>query len=90
MGALSGIQKTFETDRVIAQLFPGQALLNWLDMARERVAFQGLREYVGWVMESVKAGLAFNELVRTGKVTPINWSRPSGLWFGLPIVRQKQ
>ena len=70
--ALSGDpEDIYETDRVIAQLFPeDEALLNWLDMARERVAFQGLPSRICWLGygERVKAGLAFNELVRTGKV----------------------
>ena len=54
--ALSGDpEDIYETDRVIAELFPeDEALLNWLKMAKERVAFQGChRESVGWAMESV-------------------------------------
>lgn len=70
--ALSGDpEDIYETDRVIAELFPeDEALLNWLEMARERVAFQGLPSRICWLGygERVKAGLAFNELVRTGKV----------------------
>lgn len=70
--ALSGEpEDIYETDRVIAELFPeDEALLNWLEMARERVAFQGLPSRICWLGygERVKAGLAFNELVRTGKV----------------------
>jgi urocanate hydratase len=70
--ALSGDpEDIYETDRVIAELFPeDESLLNWLKMARERVAFQGLPARICWLGygERVKAGLAFNELVRTGKV----------------------
>ena len=70
--ALSGDpQDIYETDRVIAELFPNdEPLLHWLKMARERVAFQGLPARICWLGygERVKAGLAFNELVRTGKV----------------------
>ena len=70
--ALSGDpEDIYETDRVIAELFPeDEALLNWLSMAKERVAFQGLPSRICWLGygERVKAGLAFNELVRTGKV----------------------
>ena len=70
--ALSGDpEDIYETDRVIAELFPeDESLLNWLEMARERVAFQGLPSRICWLGygERVKAGLAFNELVRTGKV----------------------
>ena len=70
--ALSGDpQDIYETDRVIAELFPNdEPLLHWLKMARERVDFQGLPARICWLGygERVKAGLAFNELVRTGKV----------------------
>ena len=70
--ALSGDpQDIYETDRVIAELFPNdEPLLHWLKMAKERVAFQGLPARICWLGygERVKAGLAFNELVRTGKV----------------------
>ena len=70
--ALSGDpQDIYETDRVIAELFPeNESLLHWLKMAKERVAFQGLPARICWLGygERVKAGLAFNELVRTGKV----------------------
>ncbi len=70
--ALSGDpEDIYETDRVIAELFPDdEPLLNWLKMARERVAFQGLPARICWLGfgERMKAGLAFNELVRTGKV----------------------
>ncbi len=70
--ALSGEPNDiYETDRVIAELFPeDKPLLNWLKMARERVAFQGLPSRICWLGygERMKAGLAFNELVRTGKV----------------------
>ena len=70
--ALSGDpQDIYETDKVIAELFPEDtALLKWLSMAKERIAFQGLPSRICWLGygERMKAGLAFNELVRTGKV----------------------
>ncbi|MBM76107.1 MAG: urocanate hydratase [Proteobacteria bacterium] len=70
--ALSGDpQDIYETDRVIRELFPeDQALHRWLLLAAERVAFQGLPSRICWLGygERAKAGLAFNELVRTGKV----------------------
>lgn len=59
------------TDRVIAQLFPENASLQrWLRLAQERIAFQGLPARICWLGqgEREKAGLAFNELVRTGAV----------------------
>ncbi|HYC40650.1 MAG TPA: urocanate hydratase [Chitinophagaceae bacterium] len=59
------------TDETIRKLFPGnQALMRWLDLARERIAFQGLPARICWLGqgEREKAGLAFNELVRTGKL----------------------
>ncbi len=59
------------TDRALVELFPGNAALHrWLDMAAKRVAYQGLPARICWLGygEREKAGLAFNELVRTGKV----------------------
>ncbi|MGC4104157.1 urocanate hydratase [Ferruginibacter sp.] len=59
------------TDEVIRNLFPhNTSLLRWLDMAQEKIAFQGLPARICWLGqgEREKAGLAFNELVRTGKV----------------------
>ena len=59
------------TDEVIRQLFPDNAsLMRWLDLANEKIAFQGLPARICWLGqgEREKAGLAFNELVRTGKV----------------------
>lgn len=59
------------TDEVIASLFPqNKSLLRWLKLAKEKIAFQGLPARICWLGqgEREKAGLAFNELVRTGKV----------------------
>ena len=59
------------TDKVIASLFPENvSLQRWLRLARERIAFQGLPARICWLGqgEREKAGLAFNELVRTGAV----------------------
>ncbi len=59
------------TDEVIIRLFPeNKSLQRWMTMARERIAFQGLPARICWLGqgEREKAGLAFNELVRTGKV----------------------
>jgi urocanate hydratase len=59
------------TDEVIANLFPkNNSLQRWLKLAKEKIAFQGLPARICWLGqgEREKAGLAFNELVRTGKV----------------------
>jgi urocanate hydratase len=59
------------TDELIASMFPENASLQrWLKLARERIAFQGLPARICWLGqgEREQAGLAFNELVRTGKV----------------------
>jgi len=59
------------TDEVIAKLFPENASMQrWLKLAKERIAFQGLPARICWLGqgEREKAGLAFNELVRTGRV----------------------
>ncbi|MGC6508001.1 MAG: urocanate hydratase [Myxococcota bacterium] len=70
--ALSGDpQDIYETDQVIRDLFPeDESLKRWLLLAAERVAFQGLPSRICWLGygERAKAGLAFNELVRSGKV----------------------
>lgn len=60
------------TDEVIANLFPhNKSLQRWLKLAQEKIAFQGLPARICWLGqgEREKAGLAFNELVRSGKVT---------------------
>ena len=59
------------TDEVIANMFPdNKGLQRWLKLAKEKIAFQGLPARICWLGqgEREKAGLAFNELVRTGKV----------------------
>jgi urocanate hydratase len=59
------------TDKVISTMFPqNKSLQRWLVLAKERIAFQGLPARICWLGqgEREKAGLAFNELVRTGKV----------------------
>ncbi|PZR25947.1 MAG: urocanate hydratase [Citrobacter freundii] len=70
--ALSGDpQDIAVTDEVISTLFPDNAgLQRWLRLAKDRIAFQGLPARICWLGqgEREKAGLAFNELVRAGKV----------------------
>src|SRR6187431_2719414 len=59
------------TDEVMLNLFPNnKSLQRWIPMAQEKIAFQGLPARICWIGqgEREKAGLAFNELVRTGKV----------------------
>ncbi|WP_420806203.1 urocanate hydratase [Flavihumibacter solisilvae] len=59
------------TDELIAGMFPeNKSLQRWLKLAKEKIAFQGLPARICWLGqgEREKAGLAFNELVRTGKV----------------------
>ena len=58
-------------DETLRELFPGDVLLQrWLDLAPERVAFQGLPARICWLGlgDRAKAGLAINELVRSGRV----------------------
>lgn len=60
------------TDELIMQMFPNnKGLIRWMEMAKEKIAFQGLPARICWLGqgERQKAGLAFNELVRTGKVS---------------------
>ncbi|HEX2051648.1 MAG TPA: urocanate hydratase [Actinomycetota bacterium] len=60
------------TDAAILELFPDdERLARWIHMAQERVAFQGLPARICWLGygERARAGLAFNELVASGKVS---------------------
>lgn len=70
--ALSGDpQDIYETDKLILELFPeNESLRQWITMAQERIAFQGLPARICWLGqgEREKAGLAFNKLVADGKV----------------------
>jgi urocanate hydratase len=70
--ALSGNPEDIRrTDRKVKALFPDDAPLHrWLDMAGERIAFQGLPARICWLGlgERHRAGLAFNEMVRTGEL----------------------
>lgn len=59
------------TDQLLAEMFPeNEGLQRWLRMAKEKIAFQGLPARICWLGqgEREKAGLAFNQLVREGKV----------------------
>ncbi len=71
--ALSGDPKDIHTtDEALKQAFPeNKNLINWLNQAQEKVAFQGLPCRICWLGmgEREKAGLIFNDLVRTGKVS---------------------
>jgi urocanate hydratase len=70
--ALSGDPSDIATtDEVIRNLFPNnRSLLRWLNLAKEKIAFQGLPARICWLGqgEREKAGLAFNDLVKTGKI----------------------
>ena len=70
--ALSGDPEDISvTDDVMMELFPkNDSMQRWIKMAQERIAFQGLPARICWIGQGdrEKAGLAFNELVRTGKV----------------------
>jgi urocanate hydratase len=70
--ALSGDPEDIaRTDAKVKELIPDNAHLhNWLDMARERIKFQGLPARICWVGlgDRHRLGLAFNEMVRTGEL----------------------
>jgi urocanate hydratase len=70
--ALSGDpQDIRNTDAKMKELFPHNAHLHrWLDMAGERIAFQGLPARICWIGlgERHRAGLAFNEMVKSGEL----------------------
>ena len=70
--ALSGDpEDIYKTDAKIKELFPqNKAVHHWLDMAKERIAFQGLPARICWLGlgERHLAGLAFNEMVKSGEL----------------------
>jgi len=70
--ALSGEKEDiYRTDAKVKELIPDDAHLhNWLNMARERIQFQGLPARICWVGlgQRAKLGLAFNEMVRSGEL----------------------
>ncbi|MEO9779917.1 MAG: urocanate hydratase [Sedimentitalea sp.] len=71
--ALSGDpEDIYKTDAKVKEILAEDSHLhNWLDMARERIAFQGLPARICWVGLGVrhKLGLAFNEMVRNGELS---------------------
>ncbi|WP_439521851.1 urocanate hydratase [Marivita sp.] len=70
--ALSGDpEDIYKTDAKMKELFPDNVHLhNWLDMARERISFQGLPARICWIGlgDRHRAGLAFNEMVASGEL----------------------
>ena len=70
--ALSGDpEDIYRTDELIKELFPeNKHLIRWIDMAHEKVKFQGLPARICWLGygERAKFGLAVNELVRKGEI----------------------
>ncbi len=70
--ALSGDpEDIYKTDQKVKELIPDDPHLHrWLDMARERITFQGLPARICWVGLGLrhKLGLAFNEMVRNGEL----------------------
>lgn len=71
--ALSGDPKDIAvTDEIIRELFPGdEALVRWIRLAGERIAFQGLPARICWLGygERAKAGVAFNDAVADGRLS---------------------
>ena len=70
--ALSGDpEDIYKTDAKVKELIDDEHLHNWLDMARERIEFQGLPARICWVGLGIrhKLGLAFNEMVRSGELS---------------------
>ncbi|WP_438006121.1 urocanate hydratase [Sorangium sp. So ce321] len=70
--ALSGDpEDILATDRAVLEAVPGDAdLRRWIELAQQKIAFQGLPSRICWLGygDRAKVGLAFNELVRTGQV----------------------
>ena len=78
--ALSGDpEDIYRTDAKVKELIPDDPHLHrWLDMARERIAFQGLPARICWVGlgQRHRLGLAFNEMVRSGELSGADRDRP--------------
>ncbi|ALS96908.1 urocanate hydratase [Lacimicrobium alkaliphilum] len=70
--ALSGDpEDIYKTDQKVKELIPDNAHLhNWLDMARERIQFQGLPARICWIglKDRARVALAFNEMVKNGEL----------------------
>ena len=70
--ALSGDpEDIYRTDQLVKELFPdNEPLLRWIEMAKEKVSFQGLPSRICWLGygERVKMGLTINELVKKGEL----------------------
>lgn len=70
--ALSGNpEDIYRTDQAVKRLIPDDPHLHrWLDLARERIRFQGLPARICWVgvKDRYRLGLAFNEMVRSGEL----------------------
>ncbi|MCH8550757.1 MAG: urocanate hydratase [Natronospirillum sp.] len=70
--ALSGDpEDIYKTDQKVKELIPDDPHLhNWLDMARERISFQGLPARICWVglKDRARLGQAFNEMVKNGEL----------------------
>ncbi|MBL8537325.1 MAG: urocanate hydratase [Hyphomonadaceae bacterium] len=67
-------QDIAKTDAKVKELIPNDAHLHrWLDMAKERIAFQGLPARICWVGlgQRHRLGLAFNEMVARGEIGPL-------------------
>lgn len=71
--ALSGDpEDIYKTDQKVKELLPDNTHLHqWLDMAKERISFQGLPARICWVGlgDRHRLGLAFNEMVKTGELS---------------------
>ena len=71
--ALSGDEKDLHrTDDLVLELFPeNEHLVRWIELAREKVAFQGLPSRICWLGQGERArfGLALNDLVARGEIT---------------------
>jgi urocanate hydratase len=71
--ALSGDpEDIYRTDRLVLELFPEDASLRrWIELAQQRIHFQGLPARICWLAygERARLGVAMNELVRTGEIS---------------------
>ncbi len=92
--ALSGDpEDIYKTDAKVKELMPDDTHLhNWLDMARQRINFQGLPARICWVGlgDRHRLGLAFNEMVASGELEGADRDRPRSPRFRLGRLAQSR
>jgi len=91
--AVGDSEDIYRTDAKVKELLPHDAHLhNWLDMARERIRFQGLPARICWIGlgDRHRVGLAFNEMVAKGELQSADRHRPRPSRFRFGRLAQRE